>query len=190
MAVRVLTDLRGQRAFWYSYFTLGFGALGPSFDEEVLAACFGVSDAAALAWWNDFTGWYDGVLDEADGAVDEPGLAEVVLAGGDRLVVEAHPGDVYLHRRSTSGSSDRLANFGPHWFLPGWSLAGALRLAASSGAAFLLLAPLVVLKTDDACREATVAFADAAVRGAGVHDAAAAVLAAEWVRCATRDEYP
>lgn len=119
--------------FWYGYLSWAMGQLGPSLEPKVLSDCFGVEESAAIEWWNEFTGWYDGVLDESGGEVDRPGLVEVALDGGECLVVEAHPGDVYVYRRRPSEEAqDTLANFGPHWFIPDWSLAGLERLVRNN----------------------------------------------------------
>jgi hypothetical protein len=178
-------DVVRDPRFWYGYLAGAFGQRGPSLDADVLSACLGVDEDAAHRWWNEFTGWYEGVLDEADGQVDEPGLVELPLEGGDLLVVEAHPGDTYVRRRrSSSEPQDLIANFGPHWWLPDWTLAGAGRLAGTNPFAFMVLAPLVRLGLDEDRAVAEEVFGSAAIQS-GILDPASAVrLAREWCRCA------
>jgi hypothetical protein len=173
----------GEPSFWYAYFTIGFGQRGPAFDGDVLATALGIDDTDALDWWHRFTGWYDGVIEEADGRVERPGSVDLALDSGDRLVVEAHPGDTYLYLRRQGGPDDTLANFGPHWRIPQWSVAGASSLAGSSAPAFLLLAPLVRLAAGEDSGSAESSFCDAWVRTRLVDPTSALALATEWRRC-------
>ena len=182
-------DVSREPRFWYSYLTIAFGQRGPPFDEGVLSGCLGVDDEDAHAWWCQFTGWYDGVIDEADGQVDEPGRLDIPLERGGRLVVEAHPGDVHVHRLgSNDQASGAIANFGPHWWIPEWSLAGVQGLAGSNPFAFLVLSPLVRLGEGEDRGGAEAVFRAAWVRSGLVEPAAADKLAGEWCRCITRDE--
>lgn len=182
-------DVIREPRFWYGYLSGAFGQRGPSLDPEVLSACLGVDEEAAHKWWREFTGWYEGVLDEADGQVDDPGLLEFQLDGGDLLVVEAHPGDTYVHRRRPNAQiQDTIANFGPHWWLPDWTLADVLRTAGTNPFAFMVLAPLVRLRSDEDCAVAEEAFTAAWIRSGVLHPASAFRLAREWSRCAVMQE--
>jgi hypothetical protein len=182
-------DVSHEPRFWYGYLSCAFGQRGPSFDPEVLSKCFGVNEEVAHKWWNEFTGWYDGVLDEADGQVDEPGLFEILLVGGDFLVVEAHPGDTYVYRRrSNDQPQETIANFGPHWLIPEWRLAGVLRVAGNNPFAFLILSPLVRLGTEEDRATAEELFIGAWVSSGLLERAAATRLAREWCRCAAAEE--
>jgi len=176
-------DVIRDPRFWYGYLAGASGLRGPSLDADVLAACLGVDEEVAHKWWKEFTGWYEGVLDEADGQVDEPGRVELALEGGDLLVVEAHPGDTYVHRRrSNSEPQDLIAHFGPHWWLPDWTLAGARRLAGTNPFVFLVLAPLVRLGLYEDRAVAEEVFRSAVIQ-AGIVDPASPVrLAREWCR--------
>jgi len=179
------TEISREPRFWYGYFRLALGQRDPDFDPGVLSTFFGVDDEEALAWWDEFTGWYDGMLDASDGQVEEPGLLELPLANGGSLIVEAHPGDVYVRRRSVGGSErDEIANFGPHAWVPEWTLEGVARQVGGDHAAFLVLAPLVRLKPEYDPAAAEARFADACV-GAGIlGPSVAQALAREWVRLA------
>jgi hypothetical protein len=181
-------DVSREPRFWYSYLTIAFGQRGPPFGEAVLSDCLGVDDEDANTWWCQFTGYYDGVIDEADGQVDEPGLLNIPLERGGRLVVEAHPGDLYVHRlESNDQPSGTIANFGPHWWIPEWSLAGVQELAGDNPFAFLVLSPLVRLGEGNDRGAAEELFRAACIRSGVVEPAAATRLAVEWCRCVTRD---
>lgn len=46
-----------------------------------------------LAWWHEFTQYYDGVIEQSDGYLDEPTTLEAALGDGQTLAIEFHPGD-------------------------------------------------------------------------------------------------
>jgi hypothetical protein len=92
---------------------------------------------------------------------------------------------IYDHRRQPNASlQDTIANFGPHGWIPEWTLATVQRLAGTNPFAFMVLAPLVSLSSDTDRTGAEEAFAAAWI-GSGVLDQVpAAMLAREWARCA------
>lgn len=143
--------------FWYSYLASHFGAIGKPLEPQHLSAIFGVSDDTALLWWNDFTGWYEGIIDEADGQVENPGRIVIQLKPSINLVTEFHPGDTYYFLEHTSKEiSYLLGNIGPHWMLPmlRWSEALAISRktqwsAKLQAATLLLLLPGVWLTQGD-----------------------------------------
>ncbi len=47
-------------------------------------------------WWDNFTKYYDGVLEESDGYVDEPETLICELAPAQTLKIEFHPGIQYI----------------------------------------------------------------------------------------------
>lgn len=146
--------------FWYTWFSL-YGQIGDPIERNILESAFGVTEKDASAWWDGFTGWYEGVLDESDGEVDEPGTIRVAFRNNITFRVEAHPGDLYFHL--TDGSRKvSVGNIGPHWSLPFVSLDEAAVLAnrrdgaegkgnaASSGLTFMLLAAGIWVSDEDA----------------------------------------
>lgn len=183
------TEVGHEPRFWYSYFRIAYGKRDPELDERVLEASFGVTDKEAHQWYREFAGWYDGVIDDSDGQVAEPGLLELPLVGGGVLVVEAHPGDIYVHRPS-SGVTERdiIANFGPHSWIPEWSVDGAARQAGTDPLVFLVLAPLIRLTPGDDRAAAEARFAEAWVRAGILAPRAASKLAREWARRASGEE--
>lgn len=99
--------------FWINY----FGSCYPnSYDEEEDICASDLMQELyteeAESWWDTFTGYYDGVLDESDGYLDEPTTLETVLPEGKTLKIEFHPGDtLYFINDKQVGST------GPHWKL-------------------------------------------------------------------------
>ena len=99
------------------------------------------------SWWERFTGYYAGVLDESDGYLEEPTTLEVLLAKDRVLKIEFHPGDIlYFINDELIGST------GPHWKLQTVPYEEVKRLLALENGSqlFLLLLPLAVIKQEDA----------------------------------------
>lgn len=94
-------------------------------------------------WWNRFTGYYEGVLDESDGYLEEPTTLEMPLAQDKILKIEFHPGDIlYFINDREIGST------GPHWKLQTIPYREAKQLLALEYGRqlFLLLLPLTVIR--------------------------------------------
>lgn len=99
------------------------------------------------SWWERFTGYYDGVLDESDGYLENPTTLEVPLAKDRVLKIEFHPGDIlYFINDKLIGST------GSHWKLQTVPYEEMKRLLALENGQqlFLLLLPLAVIKQEDA----------------------------------------
>lgn len=132
--------------FWISY----FGICYPNgYDEQEDISVSELMEAfyteEAGSWWEDFTGYYDGVLDESDGYLDEPATLEEPLPG-KTLKIEFHPGDIlYFFNGEPIGST------GPHWKLktiPYKELEQLLSLK-NGRQLFLLLLPLAYIEGED-----------------------------------------
>lgn len=84
-------------AFWAGFLA---GAFPTSLDEETDMAAVELvqeNELGSINWWNDFTGYYDGIFDEADGYADEPACFEYKLTPEHMLKIEFHPGDIVYY---------------------------------------------------------------------------------------------
>jgi hypothetical protein len=140
--------LRDPR-FWAGFFGFTLG------DEEtdLVEATFGITSEEAVSWWNQLSGWYDGVLDDTDGDLERPKTLQLPFGEDRGLDIEIHAGSIYYRVRSAD-QVENLAAIGPHESTPGLPWADIRRLAVqadrgtqtrpavSAAAALLLMAPL------------------------------------------------
>lgn len=139
--------------FWVNY----FGCSYPNaYDEEEDVSVSdlmqeinmeGHSTEESRSWWDEFTGYYDGVLDESDGYVDEPATLEVMLPHGKGLKIEFHPGDTLYYI-----NEEKIGSTGPHWELQTVPYEEIRRLLTLRQGCqlYLLLLPLAVVKQEEA----------------------------------------
>ena len=85
--------IKNEKDFWITYLMGGFPeSLDNETDETLSEIISGLYDYN-MQWVDDFTGYYDGILDECDGYIDDPTTLEIELSTGDKLYIEFHPGD-------------------------------------------------------------------------------------------------
>lgn len=133
--------------FWINYFGCSYPN---SYDEEKDVS---VSDLMLELftqeignWWNEFTGYYPGVLDESDGYIVNPTTLEIPFAKNKMLKIEFHPGDTIYFI-----NGNKIGSIGPHWKLqviPFKDIEQVL-LMENGRQLFLLLLPLVSLAPED-----------------------------------------
>lgn len=94
----MLNDIEfSNRKFWTGFVATSFPT---ALDEETdmsLPEIIEENEAADTKWWDNFTKYYDGVLEEADGYVDEPETLVCDLTPGQTLKIEFHPGDTVYY---------------------------------------------------------------------------------------------
>lgn len=170
-AMKLRQDVLASRYFWWGYYTFITGLPGVSLDSCQVCEWLGVAEPTAHDWWDDFAGWYPGVLDEADGQVDDPATVKLSLANRIDLLIQFHPGDWYylLHREGENPV--QIGNNGPHFQMPvfRWNEIKTLAEIAApnfpgeSGRAIalLLLFPTVWMTDDDDAGEVAIAIEQA-----------------------------
>jgi hypothetical protein len=173
--------------FWHGVFASQFSSIAQQLRGDLLEQTLGTSDRDALTWWNGFTQFYEGVLDEADGYVNAPASLTIALANGVRVKIEYHPGGSF-YRLHTAHGSELLGETGPHWRLPGLKWAELVAIAGAAGRTgsvsdrqcLLVLLPLVGAEatSDIGSEQRTVA--DAIEEAAGARAPGAKTLAAAW----------
>ena len=100
-----------NKPFWHGYFLFGYGdCYCEELDMSISDMGEGILQAGDLEYWNEFTGWYEGVIDECDGYLDEPTYLEVYIGTMNKtLKIELHPGGAYYYLDGIA-----IGNIGPH----------------------------------------------------------------------------
>lgn len=135
-----------NKKFWTGYVATSFPT---ALDEEKdlsLSEIIEENKAADINWWGNFTKYYDGVLEETDGYIDEPETLTCKLTSTQTLKIEFHPGDTiyYINDR-------QIANTGGEYKIQIFPLADLLCYMERENdkRIFLLLLPLSVIKNQD-----------------------------------------
>lgn len=101
----------------------------------------------SLKWVNEFTKYYDGVLDEQDGYVNTPRVIKVNLSDDNNLIVEFYPGDTIFFL-----NNKKIGCTGPHYEIHkiSWSEFNKLLYNVDDREVkFLLLLPMVFIKKEE-----------------------------------------
>lgn len=135
-----------NKNFWTGFVATSFPT---ALDEETdmsLAEIIEEKEAADSDWWGNFTKYYDGVLEETDGYLEEPETLICQLTPAQTLKIEFHPGDTvyYINDR-------QIANTGGEYQIQIFPLADLLRYIEEGNdeRIFLLLLPLAVITDED-----------------------------------------
>ncbi|MCH5340987.1 MAG: immunity protein 19 [Acetatifactor sp.] len=109
--VRIEEIYFDNKPFWRGYFLIGYSEC---YCEELDMSIWDMEEEIIQAgdweYWNEFTGWYEGIIDECDGYLDEPTYLEVYIGTMDKtLKIEFHPGDTYYYLDGAE-----IGNIGPH----------------------------------------------------------------------------
>lgn len=135
-----------NKKFWTGFVATSFPT---ALDEETdmsLAEMIEEGEAADSDWWGNFTKYYDGVLEETDGYIEEPETLICPLSEAQTLKIEFHPGDTvyYINDR-------QIANTGGEYQIQIFPLADLLRYreGGNDRRIFLLLLPLTVITDED-----------------------------------------
>ncbi|MDE6665523.1 MAG: immunity protein 19 [Ruminococcus sp.] len=106
-------DVADNNSFWLYFISTQFPH---AFDEESdTCLCEFMGEEYNLdecdEWINEFTQYYDGVIDENDGYVDNPNSVNFVL-NNHRFIIEFHAGDTLYFL-----DGDEIGCTGPHFIL-------------------------------------------------------------------------
>ena len=135
-----------NRKFWTGFVATSFPT---ALDEETdmsLPEMIQENKTADTNWWRNFTKYYDGVLEETDGYIDEPETLICNLTSTQTLKIEFHPGDTiyYINDR-------QIACTGGEYNIQIFPLTDLLNYMGSRNdkRIFLLLLPLTVISNQD-----------------------------------------
>lgn len=133
--------------FWINY----FGCCYPNgYDGEEDVSAFELMQELYTeeigVWWESFTGYYEGVLEESDGYLDDPITFEETLSQDKSLKIEFHPGDILYYI-----NDEQIGSAGPHWELQTIPYKEVEQLLSLKNGQqlFLLLLPLAFIKQEE-----------------------------------------
>ncbi|TGK07899.1 hypothetical protein EHO59_07340 [Leptospira semungkisensis] len=136
---------------WCYYLSISFpNAYNKSLNltiGEMVEGIYKIDLDSNLEWINDFTGSYEGVMDESDGYLDNPNFLEIEIKKSIKLKIEFHPGDTLYFI-----DGFKIGCTGPHWMLYGltWSeLIDLTEGATDEGLLFWLLLPIAGISNED-----------------------------------------
>ena len=142
-----INDLElSNRKFWTGFVATSFPT---ALDEETdmsLSEMIEENKAADINWWENFTKYYDGVLEETDGYIDEPETLICDLTSTQTLKIEFHPGDTvyYINNR-------QIACTGGEYSIQIFPLTDLLKYTEekNDNRILLLLLPLTIISNQD-----------------------------------------
>lgn len=86
--------------FWVGFLNTSFPtALDKEKDENITEILAEVNHDAS--WWDEFTYYYDGVLEENDGYADKPRTLSFSINDDNKFKIEFHPGDTLFFLNGT-----------------------------------------------------------------------------------------
>lgn len=95
------------------------------------------------SWWDNFTKYYDGVLEESDGYLDEPETLICELTPVQTLKIEFHPADTVYYI-----NDKQIASTGGHYKIQVIPFKNLLNFLENRQT-FLLLLPIAVIDNSD-----------------------------------------
>lgn len=135
-----------NKNFWRGFIATSFPIAFDEITDLSLTEIMEENDLADCQWWNDFTGYYDGILEETDGYLEHPKTFCEQLTPSKCLKVEFHPSDtVYLINQK------EIACTGAHYHIQIFSFTELLECVENRNddTLFLLLLPLVYIKKSE-----------------------------------------
>lgn len=143
-----INDLKfSNQKFWTNFFATSFPT---SLDEETdmsLSEMIEENCSTDTEWWKKFTKYYDGVLDESDGYIDNPEIVICNLTATQTLKIEFHPGDTVYYV-----NDKQIACTGGEYSIHIFPFTNLLKYAEeiNGNRIFFLLLPLTIIKKQDA----------------------------------------
>ena len=146
-----------NRNFWTGFVTTSFPTALDEETDRSLTEIIEENQAADAKWWESFTKYYDGVLEDTDGYLDEPETLICDLTDTQTLKIEFHPGDTVY-----SINDKQIACTGGEYHIQIFPFADLLNFAGikNEKRVFLLLLPLTIVSGQET-ETATEIIADA-----------------------------
>ena len=130
-----------EKDFWLMFLMGNFPESLDVETDETLSEIISGLYSCNREWADEFTGYYDGVIDECDGYIEEPTTLEIELSTGEKLYIEFHPGDtIYFINDEEVGCT------GPEYFIHKLNMAGFdSRTHSLSSDQKMLLVPMLAI---------------------------------------------
>ena len=129
--------------FWIRFIATSFPTALEEETDMSLTELITENGMCDTSWWDNFTKYYDGVLEESDGYVDEPETIICELVPAKILIREFLPGDTVYYI-----NDKQIACTGGHYniqVIPFKKLLNSIK----DKQIFLLLLPLAVIDSPD-----------------------------------------
>lgn len=142
-----LNDLKfSNTSFWRGFLASAFPT---ALDEKLdisLVEMIEENKLVDIKWWNEFTKYYEGVMDESDGYIDNPMSFVYDLTSTQKLKIEFHPGDIVYYI-----NDEQIGCTGPHYSIYIFPFESLLKYIETNNEKrlFLLLLPLATVSEQD-----------------------------------------
>jgi hypothetical protein len=150
--ILTINDLNNQRLqFWSMFFSKCYPNGYYQEKDIELSEYIRTKYNLSLDWVDEFTKYYDGVLDDEDGYVENPRKVSLELNDKNLLEIEFHPGDTIFYL-----NKENIGCTGPHFYIHKISWVELNELIVKSiffEDKFFLLLPMVYvdeIETDEA----------------------------------------
>ena len=105
-------DIKDDEQFWLFFLECGFSQGYEEENEIVVSEFIYENYEVDMEWANEFTGWYEGIMDDNDGYSDMPKRLKIHLSTGSNFYIDFHPCDVLYYiddeRIGSSGADFKL----------------------------------------------------------------------------------
>lgn len=132
-----------NRNFWVGFMATSFPTALEEETDMSLTDLMKDNEMPDVNWWRNFTKYYDGVLEESDGYLDEPETLICELTPAQTLKIEFHPADTVYYI-----NDKQIACTGGHYSIQVIPFKDLLTFIENKQI-FLLLLPLAVIDTSD-----------------------------------------
>jgi len=147
MQILTLNDLDfSNKNFWRGFISTSFPTALSEKTDLSLTEMIEENGLADYKWWENFTGYYNGIFDKTDGYIDEPQTFIYNLTPTHSLKIEFHPGDTIYFI-----NNKQIACTGPHYHIQIFSFTDLLEYIEDKkdNRLFLLLLPLTYVRKHD-----------------------------------------
>ena len=135
-----------NQQFWAYFLSVNYPC---AYLEEYESTMYDIIKEALpidLEWSDKFTQYYDGVIEESDGYIDNPTTLIATLEPLETLKIEFHPGDTIFYI-----NDNEIGCTGPHYKVRAvpYQKVESLLCQDNGELLFQLLLPMAVLETDN-----------------------------------------
>lgn len=132
-----------NKEFWIGFMATSFPTALDESTDMSLTELIKEHGLFNINWWSNFTKYYDGVLEETDGYIDEPETFIYDLTSTRTLKIEFHPGDTIYYI-----NDKQIACTGNHYQIQIFPFKDLLNFKDDKRILLLLL-PLVIIDDSD-----------------------------------------
>ena len=132
-----------NRDFWVGFMATSFPTALEEETDMSLTELMIENGMYDTSWWDNFTKYYDGVLAESDGYLDEPETLIFELTPAQTLKIEFHPADTVYYF-----NDKQIACTGGHYKIQVIRFKDLLNFVENKQT-FLLLLPLAVIDNSE-----------------------------------------